>query len=308
MTHPINLHQRAELLRAGHSDRDLRTQVMNGELRRYWRGIYGAPEADRYELAHRTVLAAARTATSEKVVSHQSAAVLHNLPLLDLDLGRVHFTADRRAGGTHRTCVIHAAPLRKRDVVQLGGVRVTSVARTAVDVARASRTFPSALAVFDAALRSGVTSDELQRVIAQSAGRKGVAMARHAFQEADGLAESPGESWSRFLMSQWSEIPPPTLQCPIRLETGEMAYADFGWYIDGRLAVIGEFDGMVKYRLLVSVGDTPSDVVIREKHREDLIRALGIIVVRWTWADLQDPHLWRARLRRALAEFDLLAA
>ncbi|MEV5838102.1 hypothetical protein [Nocardia sp. NPDC052112] len=66
------------------------------------------------------------------------------------------------------------------------------------------------------------------------------------------------------------------------------------------LGVIGEFDGMVKCRNNSRHGSTAS-VVIAEKLREDALRALGWIVVRWTWPDLDTPDRWLTRLTRAAA-------
>ncbi len=70
-----------------------------------------------------------------------------------------------------------------------------------------------------------------------------------------------------------------------------------GW---PELGVIGECDGLLKY--------SGSDALIQEKIREDRIRALGFIVVRWTWNDIiRHPgdvaaQIWRAsRLATRLA-------
>lgn len=42
-------------------------------------------------------------------------------------------------------------------------------------------------------------------------------------------------------------------------------------------------------------------MVFEEKLREDALRALGLTVVRWTWADLADFGAVARRLHRALA-------
>ena len=94
-------------------------------------------------------------------------------------------------------------------------------------------------------------------------------------------------------------IPAPRLQH--RYFDGVLvARTDFSWG-DGALA--GEFDGRVKYTRDAAYGDDPSDVVWREKQREDRIRDLGVVVVRGIWADLHQPEQFRryllAGLRRA---------
>lgn len=69
--------------------------------------------------------------------------------------------------------------------------------------------------------------------------------------------------------------------------------------------VVGEFDGRVMYGRpgIASVsGDAPADVVWAEKRREDSLRATGVQVVRWTWADLADFAPTAHRLRAVLED------
>ena len=96
------------------------------------------------------------------------------------------------------------------------------------------------------------------------------------------------------------DIPRPRLQRELYTPTGIfVARVDFEW--DGRL--VGEFDGLVKYgQGLMVPGQTPNDVVIAEKIREDRLRQLGLEVVRWTWADLEAgrlPEILRQAMVRA---------
>jgi hypothetical protein len=99
------------------------------------------------------------------------------------------------------------------------------------------------------------------------------------------------------------DIPVPTLQRRFFDSDGRfVARTDFDW--EGRL--VGEFDGLVKYGGgSMTPGQTPSDVVIAEKIREDRLRQMGIEVVRWVWADLVDGRL-PAILRRALGRAGLM--
>lgn len=124
--------------------------------------------------------------------------------------------------------------------------------------------------------------------------------ARHAFATAwdfsSPLSESPGESWSRVIFQEWG-LAPPELQKQLRLPDGRSARVDFWWEGAG---VVGEFDGMVKYRPDAGLGARPAeDTVIAEKQREDQLRSLGLRVVRWVWADLWDPARLAGMLRRA---------
>ena len=51
-------------------------------------------------------------------------------------------------------------------------------------------------------------------------------------------------------------------------------------------------------------GKTVADVVLQEKLREDEIRALGPVVVRWTWSMLEDGS-FIGLLRPWLEKFEL---
>ena len=73
---------------------------------------------------------------------------------------------------------------------------------------------------------------------------------------------------------------------------------DFCWK---EQRTVGEFDGKIKYGRPIGPGEKPEDAVFREKIREDRIRDLGWEVVRWTWADLEDPRLLVTRLQRAFS-------
>jgi len=68
--------------------------------------------------------------------------------------------------------------------------------------------------------------------------------------------------------------------------------------------VVGEFDGKSKYGLWLRPGETAADAVVREKIREDALRAMGFIVIHWTWKDLEDPAFYR----RLLAVLEQAAA
>jgi hypothetical protein len=114
---------------------------------------------------------------------------------------------------------------------------------------------------------------------------------------ADGLSESPGESWARVLFVSLG-LPKPELQAEIRDAGGRLVgRVDFLFH---RQRLIVEFDGKVKYE-----GVDGRDALIREKRREDALRSLGYQVVRLTWRDLYDPpRLHQAMLSafaRALA-------
>jgi predicted transcriptional regulator of viral defense system len=264
------------------------------------RGAYlvGDPPLDRrtrHELAVRATFAALRTAA---VVSHASAAALHGLPLWGIPLQRVHITRRPPARSDADTRLrSHVARLAADDVVVLGSLPVTSLARTVVDLAR-SLPFAAGLAVADAALHSRkVTPDDLRAVLEAGAGTRGTRAARRVVAAADRRSESVGESRSRAVMIQLGLVLP-DLQVEVREPGGRLVgRCDFGWR-DAR--VLGEFDGQVKYGRLLRPGQEPGDAVFEEKRREDALRDERWGMVRWVWRELDTPVLLGRRITRRL--------
>jgi hypothetical protein len=193
--------------------------------------------------------------------------------------------------------MMHAASIEPDEVVQIGDLRVTTVARTIADLAR-TVPFEQAVVVGDGALRLGHTSRaELAEQLLRANGRPGCPAARRVIDFLDGRAESPGESRSRVVLCT-AGLPTPELQPTILdVNGGFVARVDF---LFPALGVIGEFDGMIKYRNNSRPG-WPESIVIAEKLREDALRALGWAVVRWTWPDLDTPDRWLTRLAQAAA-------
>jgi hypothetical protein len=304
--------RRRDAALVGLGDDTLRVRVKSGQLTRLYRGFYTfscdlseLAEHEREQLQYRrTVLGAAQAGDGSKAVSHHSAAVLHGLPLLAGRTTRVHFTANRKTGGRKkgRANVLHAAPWQPDEVVELEGLLVTSLARTAVDLARVG-SFLQAVCAFDGALRMGATRDDVESVLDRSHGRAGVANAIRAFAISDSDAESIGESLSRALMHTFGDIPKPRLQHEFRDGRGNfVARTDFDW--DG--VVAGEFDGYAKYIRYLKPGETIADAYEREKKREQKLARLGVIVIRWCWDDLVHPQRLRSILREALGNTGLL--
>lgn len=126
-----------------------------------------------------------------------------------------------------------------RDLMDIGGLCVTTPLRTALDLGRfLSR--DQALAALDALLRLGVFSrDELAFELPRLKGQRGVRQLRHLVLLADGRAQSPGESVLRL---RWIDagLPRPQLQIEI-IEAGRtIFYLDIG--LEELLFAI-EYDG-----------------------------------------------------------------
>ncbi|PTR23448.1 hypothetical protein C8K36_10928 [Rhodococcus sp. OK519] len=174
---------------------------------------------------------------------------------------------------------------------------MTTVARTVADLAR-TLPFEQAVVAGDHALHAaGLTSEEMAAAadaIPSHAGRRRV---HRVFEQLDGRSESVGESRSRVLMIR-EQLPMPDCQPNLYAAGGEhLGRVDF---LFEDLGVVGEFDGRGKYGRLVPEGQVPADVVWAEKKREDAIRGAGWQVARWTWDDLEFPHLVVRRIYDAV--------
>lgn len=232
----------------------------------------------------------------DAVASHVSAAVVHSLPIWNADLSRVHATRDRRSGARRSPVThLHAARLEPDEIVVVAGVRVTSVARTVLDVARSSP-FDAALVVADAALhRHLVTPAGLAGALLRAERRRGTPGAARVLAFARPGSMSVGETRSRIALRD-AGLPVPELQWPVRRADGSrVGEVDFGW---PALRTVGEFDGRVKYGRSLRPGQDLAEVLFAEKRREDAVRAEDLGMVRWVWADIDRfapvaERLWR---------------
>jgi hypothetical protein len=293
--------RRRELLAAGFTHDEVRRSLRNGELVVVRPGAYSREALPRGpDERHRLqVHAAAAGLAAEAAVSHVSAVVLHDLPTWGMALDRVHATRARRSGGRRgRTVHLHTAPLAPDEIALVDGITVTAPARTVVDVARTAP-FEQAVVVADRALATGlVTPSRLAAQVVTAAGWPGAPAARRVVAFADGRSESVGESRSRTAIAA-AGLPDPVLQWQVTTTGGRLlGRTDFGW---PARSVIGEFDGRAKYGRLLRPGQDAGDAVFAEKRREDALRAAGLRVIRWTWADLDDFGRVAALLRAALS-------
>ncbi len=127
------------------------------------------------------------------------------------------------------------APLRR-----VQGRLATAPAWTAVEVAR-TLWRPRALATLDAALHIGAcTTAEIEAVIREQKGRRGIVKVRELAQLADGRAESPMESETRLVFFDGG-LPAPELQYEIRDRRGRLWRVDFAW---PQSMVVAEYDSV----------------------------------------------------------------
>jgi hypothetical protein len=304
---------------------ELRAAVARGLLARPRRGVlvipFGIADAaggsrPRRELtrpvwaaAHESrIRAAIRSVGPRALVSHESAGFLHGLALPSaaeprivslIVPGGVNFDGPGlRVRGS-------GVPLRDRVVVN--DLRVTSPARTAVDLAR-GRPLPSALIPLDStarallasatgstgnALRRATRDDELRHraraelelALDACFGWPGTRAVRTALMHIDPAAESPAESRSRgwFLEAGLGPLDP---GAPI--VCGASTYwADF---CDPTQRIIGEVDGWGKY------GDSHAELrqaLEGERTRQRHLESDGWRLVRWSSSERRGPVVTR---------------
>lgn len=292
---------RADALTGGLSDGELARMVRRGELSRLQRGTYRQSTDPMTDTVRHAAVVAATVAGLRvpSIVSHVSAAVLHDLPLWNVRLGRVHVIRRPPANGSGTTRLhLHIARLPDDEVTAIDGIAVTDVTRTVIDVAR-SLPFEPAVVVADAALALRKTSQEhLMECLRGMGSSPGTRRAARVVGFADRRSGSVGESRSRVLMQRLG-LPAPDLQVKVfRADGSSIGRCDFSWEAH---RTIGEFDGRIKYGRLLRPGQSPGDAVYEEKLREDDIRDTGRQVARWTWGDLDRPRVVGDRLRRAFA-------
>jgi hypothetical protein len=259
--------------------------------------------AERYRAR---VKSASLEAPAETVFSHLSAASLWRLPLVGVWPQAAHVLAPPASGGrATRIFQRHTVGI-PMDVELIEGVRVTTLARTAVDVA-SQLDFVAAVAVVDAALRrashpvphlpiSPISRRGLVEELTVLPLRRGREKARAAIEFADGAADRPGESVSRANMRRMG-CPMPQIQVALAGASGRIYIVDFWW---PEFNMIGEFDGDAKYTDPEFLrGRTAEQALIDEKIREDDLRAAGRGMCRWRWVTAMSMHSLQAHLRAA---------
>ena len=229
----------------------------------------------------------------------RTAAAVHGLPAPRNQLTALHLVrgiaTDQRAllGRVTSTEGLPDVRIKTHDlsgdsVLTVGGI--PTVSRDLAGISAAATYSPDwALSVLDGAAWKRPESIERLAAIADDWPRlRGIGVVRSMLPLVRSGAQTPLESISRLRLVK-AGLPEPMLQYPLYDREGLVGYADMGW---PELGVIGECDGLMKYQ--------SGEVLIQEKRREDRIRALGFIVVRWTWDDIirhsQEvaAQIWRA--------------
>jgi len=294
----VRLITTAELATAGRSPTVIRTLVKRGELVRVAPGFYAsaavAATAVSLQDGQRALAVAAALGGygSSAAASHETAAWLHGLDLLGRPSTAVTLTRPPGAGSrTARPPVrLHTARLPADQVTARNGLKVTTIARTVIDVARMS-SFLAGVVVADSALRTGqTTKDELRAVLVACHQWPGASAASKAVDFADRLSESALESVARVVFRNCG-LPPPQLQAWVGGDDQVIARADFFWK---PFNTIAEVDGALKY--------ADPDRARQQLRRDADLREAGFEVVHFSWKEItQAPEYVAASIRAAFA-------
>lgn len=292
----------AEWRAAGLTQGQLRSLIRSGTLARVRSGVYATQSAMKWaetnpRRGHALLVEAARaSAGRDSAASHQSAALIHGLDLFPRPSDTVTLTRPPGHGCRNKQdgLSFHTARLSDDHVTRVLGAKVTTVARTVVDIARTS-SFMSGVVTADAALRVAL-SDEAAFFVTKEAFLEvcdackhwpGVQNARRVIAFADPRAESVLESCARVIFHEHG-LEPPELQFTI---TGPdfRHHVDFYW---PRYRVIAEGDGALKY--------TDPRRAIYQLKRDQQLRDHGEKVVHFTWQEIfMTPSPVPDRIRRA---------
>lgn len=277
---------RAQLLDLGVSPPEIRRMVRQGRWVRIRRGAYTTAEiweaADghvaRPRLQARAAVLQMRRGWR---LSHDSAAHELGLPILSPLDPFVHVTRPGFTNAwTENGVKHHLARFTDDEVVEVNGLLVLGLARTAIDIGR-ERGFRDGLVACDSALRMGVPRAELRSVVGRMEHWPGSRAALAAAEAADPGAENVNESLGRELIME-AGIGEPDTQFPVRTAEGikwcDVRVGNHAFEIDGRVKYLLRADG--------GVSDRPGDLVAwEERKRERLVRDRGLGVTRIYWED-----------------------
>lgn len=305
------IRSRAELRRSGCSERDIERLVATGALRRvrndryvtaeHWNNLWN-------EGRHlvEVVSTHLNSVAPDPVFWGPSAAVLHGLPLYRLAPRTVHAVIlGSRHGRTVAGVAWHSIPVEPEDIVEVDGIRCTSLDRTVLDLACTTAATVS-LSAADAVLRRAAVSGQVQNADAAEEWkarmqerathlrRPGIVRARQILDFADGRAQLPGESVSRLHLRNLG-FAAQELQVHVVGSEGNDYWLDFGFR---RSRCFGEFDGQGKYLdESMRKGLSAEEVVLAEKRREDDIRGVtSWRTTRWGSPDIRTAALLGAKL------------
>lgn len=292
---PISPFTSRQAIAYGVGERELRTLVERGAVRRLLQGVYAY--ADIADSSLMRCRAAGLVLPPGAVLSDRTAAWIHGVDVLAFwELGRPLPVEVVVAPGTAppRRRGVRSAErsLRPDDVELIQGLPVTTPHRTALDLGCKLQRH-HALSSIDAMLRlGGMSTESLYADLERFRRRRGVVQLRELLSMADPGAESPGESWVRLVILD-AGLPRPVVQFWVEQDGTPVFRLDLAY---PALRICVEFDGRQFH--------TSDEDRARDETRRAWLRAHGwrVIVVRSEDLLPGRQQRWLFELQRAISE------
>lgn len=220
------------------------------------------------------------------VIAGLSAAALHKTKWID-----DHLPAELNRASRDKTrgIILHSDALEDDDVVDCGGIRLTTPVRTAYDLGRRRGLLTALIRVDALARATDLKAADVALLAEQHRGARGIVQLRRVLRLMDAGSESPQETHTRLALVS-AGLPRPQTQIVVTDAGRFVARLDMGWeeYLVGV-----EFDGAQHW----------TDPVQRTRDIDRLaeLEELGWRIVRVSAEMLrQRPHAMIGRIREAL--------
>jgi hypothetical protein len=243
-------------------------KVTRGQLRWKYRALF--PDVYQPRIAEPTLYA--RTVGAwlwsgqRGVITGKAASALHGARWVDED------TAIELIWKNHHPpqgIITRDERFTSDQVVEINGMAVASIHRTAFDLGRFSKRDDAVKHLDALAHATGVASEHILPFAHEYKGARWVRRLREAVALMDAGAQSPKETWLRLVLID-AGLPRPTTQIPVYDDDGyPFAYLDIGWE-DIKVAV--EYDGD-QHR-------TDRSQYVKDIARLDKLQRRGWIVIR----------------------------
>lgn len=219
------------------------------------------------------------------VLAGFSASALHGSKWIDPTLPAAIIDTNRRKAAEVR---VWEERIELDEITVVDQMRITTPARTAIDLARRCR-LSVAIAAIDALMQAtDFKMADVELLVDRYRGRRGMKAARAALDLVDGGAQSPKETWLRLLLIR-AGFPRPQTQIPVLNEWGwAEAYLDMGWE---DINVAAEYDGQHH--------QSSRYHYVKDIRRQEKLQRMGWIVVRVIAEDRPDDIIRRVRQARA---------
>ncbi|MBL8910750.1 MAG: hypothetical protein JNM17_08620 [Archangium sp.] len=226
---------------------------------------------------------------SKYVFSHQTAAALHGLRNFER-AAPVIATVERHM--LSKTIQLHQGPVHHKDQRVIDGFPVTSVPRTAIDLAGVLDGEAAIRSMVDEMVSRRLMSlDVFKQALDRNGGARGTALLLHILHEyegGDGASESELEDRVYALCKEYG-FPKPKKQRAVydgkRFRRLDLLFEGFG--------VIIEADS--------SAYHSSPEAFEADRQRINALHARGFIVLHWTWSAIEErPYELVDELRRVL--------